>query len=269
MLAAARDQRPLLVLLEVRLDGHLRLRGLPQAQGRERRDHLHVSTMAPSRRTRRRGLLLGADDYLSKPVQASELLARVIAVLLRLAPPSRAQGRAARRADRPRVEVLQLLALGLDRADDRRATGDLAEDSGQAHRAHPREVPGPQPCRAVAIAYQRSSTRHPSYQTTPLAGRRSRGARLSSLAVCRSSLDAWLRTRMRATTSSARSTCAATADRRGGGTRLAWPTVADPHRAATGGVSQHPADRPVLRRRLPGRRLQGRLAAPALEATTR
>ncbi len=82
-LAAARTTRPLLVLVEVCLpdiSGHEVCRQLKDDYGEGiavvflSRDHTEPADEVA-------GLLLGADDYLKKPLRGSELLARVIAVL--------------------------------------------------------------------------------------------------------------------------------------------------------------------------------------------
>jgi DNA-binding NarL/FixJ family response regulator len=121
-LAAARLLRPSLVLLDV---------GLPGIGGYEVLHELHdfidedlpvifVSGERADRRDVVAGLLLGADDYLVKPVLADELLARVRRSLRRHAlsagpAHSAAPGLAALTARE--TEVLALLAEGLTQAE--------------------------------------------------------------------------------------------------------------------------------------------------------
>jgi DNA-binding NarL/FixJ family response regulator len=114
-LECARGERPALVLLDV---------GLPGISGyqlcRELRDAcgdalaiIFVSGTQTDRLDRVAGLLLGADDYLSKPFQGEELLARVRQHLAR----SQQQPPRARESSSlsPRErEILALLAAGLD-----------------------------------------------------------------------------------------------------------------------------------------------------------
>jgi DNA-binding NarL/FixJ family response regulator len=123
-IAAARLARPSLVLLDV---------GLPGIGGYEVLHQLHdfigddlpvvfVSGERGDRRDVAAGLLLGADDYLVKPVFADELLARVRRSLqrhpVRDSVHSAAHGLAALTALTAReAEVLSLLAEGLTQAD--------------------------------------------------------------------------------------------------------------------------------------------------------
>jgi DNA-binding response OmpR family regulator len=86
-LALARRQRPDLVLLDIGLDG---LDALPIFQG-----ELRLPVILLSRRSRPEdealGLDLGADDYVTKPVELERLTARIRAVLRRYRAPARGQ----------------------------------------------------------------------------------------------------------------------------------------------------------------------------------
>ncbi len=160
-LAASAGERPLLVLLEVRLDGmsgYEVFRQLKDQHG----DELAVIFISHDRTEPtdvEAGLMLGADDYLAKPLQGSELLARVIAVLRRVAPSQPAQERPPRGArgdlTARELEVLQLLARGLDqRAIAQRLV--IAPKTVGKHIEHILEkLPARSRAEAVAIAYQR------------------------------------------------------------------------------------------------------------------
>ncbi len=162
-LAAAERERPLLVLLEVRLDGmsgYEVFRQLKEQHGEE----LAVIFISHDRTEPtdvEAGLMLGADDYLAKPLQGSELLARVIAVLRRVTPATPREepprgGRAARGDLTAReLEVLRLLARGLDqRAIAQRLV--IAPKTVGKHIEHILEkLPARSRAEAVAIAYQR------------------------------------------------------------------------------------------------------------------
>jgi DNA-binding NarL/FixJ family response regulator len=81
----ARKTRPTLVLLDVKLpdiSGHEVCRSLREAHG-EALPVVLVSGMKTDDLDRVAGLLLGADDYLVKPIEAGELLARIRRVALR------------------------------------------------------------------------------------------------------------------------------------------------------------------------------------------
>jgi DNA-binding NarL/FixJ family response regulator len=113
-LAAARAERPSLAILDVKLpglSGYEVCDALRKLYG-ESLPILFVSGERVESYDRVAGLLIGADDYLVKPLAADELCARVRALL--------------RRADRdsggssltPReLEVLQLLAEGLEQGE--------------------------------------------------------------------------------------------------------------------------------------------------------
>jgi DNA-binding NarL/FixJ family response regulator len=115
-LAAVRSQPPAAVLLEVSLPGisgyevcHL-LRG----EFGEQLPILFISGVRTEPFDRVAGLLLGADDYLVKPVVPDELLARVGTLLRRCA----ALVSSSASALTPReFEVLRCLANGLEQAE--------------------------------------------------------------------------------------------------------------------------------------------------------
>jgi DNA-binding NarL/FixJ family response regulator len=159
-LAAATRVRPLLVLLEVRLDGMSGYEVFRQLKDRHG-DELAVIFISHDRTDPtdvEAGLMLGADDYLAKPLQGSELLARVIAVLRRV--PAEPSDERESRRDRGdltarELEVLQLLARGLDqRAIAQRLV--IAPKTVGKHIEHILEkLPAKSRAEAVAIAYRR------------------------------------------------------------------------------------------------------------------
>ena len=110
-LAAADEFTPAVVVLEVRLtdvSGYEICRRLREDHG-ESLPIIFVSGDRTESSDRVAGLLVGADDYLAKPVAADELVARVQRHLRRLATWN---GRGARLTPRER-EILGLLADGL------------------------------------------------------------------------------------------------------------------------------------------------------------
>ena len=113
--AVAGEARIVLVLLEVRLDdtsGYEVCRRLRVEHG-EALPIIFVSQDRTESSDRVAGLLLGADDYLAKPVQPGELVARVQRHLRRL---QTWNGAGARLTSRER-EILGLLADGLGPAE--------------------------------------------------------------------------------------------------------------------------------------------------------
>jgi DNA-binding NarL/FixJ family response regulator len=115
LLAASRE-RPDVVLLDVKLgatSGYQVCRDL-RAEFGEQLPIIFVSGARTDASDRVAGLLLGADDYVSKPIDADELFARVQRALTRSAAsePRDADGAAARLTPRER-DVLTLLAEGL------------------------------------------------------------------------------------------------------------------------------------------------------------
>ena len=125
-LAVAREQRPLLVILDVKLpdvSGYEVCRELRDEFGEEL-PIIFVSGVRTEAYDRTAGLLLGADDYLVKPFEPDELLARVRRSTVR----STAQD--GRPPDAPPIdltsrefEVLRLVAAGLGSAAIARRLG--------------------------------------------------------------------------------------------------------------------------------------------------
>ena len=110
-LAAAEEERVALVVLDVRLEdpsGYEVCRRLREAYG-QGLPIVFVSADRTEPSDRVAGLLLGGDDYLAKPVEADELLARVRRHLLRL---ETWNGVGVRLTSREH-QVLKLLADGL------------------------------------------------------------------------------------------------------------------------------------------------------------
>jgi DNA-binding NarL/FixJ family response regulator len=110
--AIARDQAPELLILEVALDrmcGYELCRRFRQEFGEE----LPIIFLSGERTEwfdRVAGLLIGADDYLTKPVASDELLARARRLLSRTARPTEAESTPLTSRE---LEVLELLADGL------------------------------------------------------------------------------------------------------------------------------------------------------------
>lgn len=110
-LAAVRDRPPAAVLLDVSLPG---LSGYEVCRA-IRQDHrldvrvVFVSGERTESFDRVAGLLIGADEYVTKPFAPDELLARLRSVLRRSSGPAAAKGGLSRRE----LEVLTLLAEGL------------------------------------------------------------------------------------------------------------------------------------------------------------
>lgn len=157
-LAAAHRERPRLVVLEVRLadiSGYEVCRSLKERFG----DAIGVVFMSRDRTEpsdRVAGLLLGADDYLEKPLAGDELLARVRGLVRRLSAhsPSGAEADGSDLTKREQ-DVLRLLAEGLDqRAIARRLY--IAPKTVGKHIEHIlQKLPARSRAEAVAIAYQR------------------------------------------------------------------------------------------------------------------
>src|SRR5438034_1752437 len=116
-LVEAGEQRPELVLLDVRLpgiSGYEVCRQLRQRFG-EQLPIMFVSGDRTEPHDRVAGLMIGADDYISKPFVPDELVARVQRLLVRAEAGNGDGGNGARptRLTGREQEVLQLLAEGL------------------------------------------------------------------------------------------------------------------------------------------------------------
>jgi DNA-binding response OmpR family regulator len=112
---AARRQRPDVVILDVRLRGPLSGHEVCRIIKREVQPEpavLFVSGARTESFDRVGGLLVGADDYVTKPFAADELLARVRALMRRAIPATPASQLTARD-----LEVLRLVKEGLSQAE--------------------------------------------------------------------------------------------------------------------------------------------------------
>ena len=109
-LSMARDEHPALIVLDLMLPGMSGFEVLEQLRGSDSTRHVAVLLLTARREEadRIRGLLLGADDYLTKPFSPQELVLRVGAILRRVS----AGGNAA--ADR-----LVIGPIAIDRAAHR------------------------------------------------------------------------------------------------------------------------------------------------------
>jgi DNA-binding NarL/FixJ family response regulator len=118
-LEAARDGHPSLVVLEVCLPGVSGYEVCRQLRD-EFGDGLAIIFVSGTRTESLdcvAGLLLGADDYLVKPFTSGELLARVRALVRRAAPVRSGRERKSARLTLRELEVLQLLADGLEQGE--------------------------------------------------------------------------------------------------------------------------------------------------------
>ena len=112
----ARRDSPKLVLLDVRLGGSMSGHEVCRTMKTELRPEpaiLFVSGARTESFDRVGGLLVGADDYITKPFAADELLARVRTLLRRSAP----ETAATRPLTTNELEVVRLLKGGLSPAD--------------------------------------------------------------------------------------------------------------------------------------------------------
>ncbi len=114
-LAAVRESLPAAVLLDVdmpRLSGYEVCRALREEQGPDL-PVVFVSGERIESFDRAAGLMIGADDYLVKPVAADELLARLRCLLRRAGRSQSVPSTLTRRE----LQVLELLADGLDQTE--------------------------------------------------------------------------------------------------------------------------------------------------------
>jgi len=89
-LAAIRRTRPDLILLDLMLPGRNGFQICEEVRAQGLRTPIIVITARNQEADKVRGLELGADDYVTKPLSLAELVARVRAVLRRAAPDARA-----------------------------------------------------------------------------------------------------------------------------------------------------------------------------------
>lgn len=170
-LEAMRAEPPQLAVLEVRLgdiSGYEVCRELRERLGAGV-GIVFVSGDRTEPSDRVAGLLLGADDYLAKPLDGDELLARVRAVVRRIgvgAPPPvglaptplvqrRSDGLQADALTPREREVLGLLADGLEQRDIAKRLYIAHKTVGKHIEHILRKLPAPNRAAAVAIAYQR------------------------------------------------------------------------------------------------------------------
>jgi DNA-binding NarL/FixJ family response regulator len=157
-LEAAKRQRPQLVVLEVRLgdiSGYEVCRALREEFG----DTIGIMFVSADRTDpcdRVAGLMIGADDYLGKPLAGDELLARVRALARRAGAYDHLKAPALRNGLTQReLEVLHLLADG----DDQHAIANKLFITPKTVGKHIEHILTKLPARsraeAVAIAYQR------------------------------------------------------------------------------------------------------------------
>jgi DNA-binding response OmpR family regulator len=167
-LEEARRERPQLVLLEVRLEdisGYEVCRALREDFG-EALGIMFLSGDRNEASDRVAGLLLGADDYLGKPVAEDELLARVRALARRagaydhLKAPALRAGLTARE-----LEVLQLLAEGCDQHAIAQRLVVSPKTVGKHIEHILAKLPARSRAEAVAIAYQRGLHAPPKLAT--------------------------------------------------------------------------------------------------------
>lgn len=168
-LEEARRERPNLVVLEVRLSdisGYEVCRSLKDQFG-DAVGVIFVSRDRNESSDRVAGLMIGADDYMGKPLAADELVARARGLARRAGAHDHLDAPALRAGLTPReLEVLQLLADG----DDQEAIGKRLFVSPRTVGKHIEHILAKLPARsraeAVAIAYQRGLHGPPQTHTT-------------------------------------------------------------------------------------------------------
>jgi DNA-binding NarL/FixJ family response regulator len=151
--AIARDQAPELLILEVALDGicgYELCRRFRQEFGEE----LPIIFLSGQRTEwfdRVAGLLIGADDYLTKPVASDELLARARRLLSRTTRPTEAESTPLTSRE---LEVLELLADGLSHNDIAERLVISAKTVGSHVEHILRKLDARNSAQAVAVAYR-------------------------------------------------------------------------------------------------------------------
>jgi two-component system nitrate/nitrite response regulator NarP len=160
-LTAALRERPRLVVLEVRLgdiSGYEVCRALKEAFG-DAIGIVFVSRDRTEPSDRVAGLLIGADDYLEKPLVGDELLARVRGLIRRVAAHSSAPvGTVQSELTGRELEVLHLLADGLDQRSIARRLFIAPKTVGKHIEHILQKLPARSRAEAVAIAYRRGLT---------------------------------------------------------------------------------------------------------------
>jgi DNA-binding NarL/FixJ family response regulator len=150
-LTAARRERPCAVVLETRLPdvcGYEVCRALRESFG----DELPIVFVSGDRTDasdRVAGLLVGADDYIAKPLAMDELLVRIRHLLRRSAAPTAAQDRGLTARE---VEVLGLLTEGLAQPE----IADLLSISPKTVGAHIEHILKKLDCHSRAQAVARA-----------------------------------------------------------------------------------------------------------------
>jgi two-component system nitrate/nitrite response regulator NarL len=160
-LRVARQEKPRLVLLEIelpRLNGYQVCRALRDEFGQD-------VAIAFVSRTRTQaidisaGLLLGADDYLIKPFDSDELLARLAALMRRVVSERQHASMGVVELTAREVEILSMLAEGLAQTDIARSLSISPRTVG-AHIEHILAKLGVHSrAQAVAAAYRRQLIR--------------------------------------------------------------------------------------------------------------
>jgi DNA-binding NarL/FixJ family response regulator len=165
-LEAARRERPQMVLLEVRLgdiSGYEVCRALREEFG----DTLGIMFVSADRTDpcdRVAGLLIGADDYLPKPLAGDELLARMRALARRAGAYDHLKAPALRTGLTGReLQVLQLLAEGNDQQAIAERLFITPKTVGKHIEHILTKLPARSRAEAVAIAYRRGL--HSSHST--------------------------------------------------------------------------------------------------------